>query len=235
MMGNMGALSNPNTYVQMTTPEAGYSPEYLKALGVGGVTNDSGVLFDMARADQMAMQASHPDFMDNPLGWAQSKAVDFVDMPLQKQLTYGSMGLGALGALDSMMGGSTPSARPAMPAQAPNAMWNAPLPKYGYAGTSSPTARGRNPYTGDIKTYGQRPEHNFFYPEQMVPMAEGGSVSGPGGPKDDKIPALLSNGEFVIPTDVVNALGGGNNDRGAGALHQMMKQTRKTKRHRRAA
>jgi len=28
--------------------------------------------------------------------------------------------------------------------------------------------------------------------------ADGGSVSGPGGPRDDKIPAMLSNGEFVV-------------------------------------
>jgi hypothetical protein len=29
-------------------------------------------------------------------------------------------------------------------------------------------------------------------------MATGGMISGPGGPKDDRIPALLSNGEFVV-------------------------------------
>jgi hypothetical protein len=34
-----------------------------------------------------------------------------------------------------------------------------------------------------------------------------GHVSGPGGPVDDKIPAMLSNGEYVIPADVVKAKG----------------------------
>src|ERR1051326_621535 len=29
-------------------------------------------------------------------------------------------------------------------------------------------------------------------------FADGGLVSGPGGPRDDKIPARLSNGEFVV-------------------------------------
>lgn len=38
--------------------------------------------------------------------------------------------------------------------------------------------------------------------------ASGGPVFGPGGPTDDKIPALLSNGEHVLTADEVNAMGG---------------------------
>jgi hypothetical protein len=34
-----------------------------------------------------------------------------------------------------------------------------------------------------------------------------GAVRGPGGPVDDKIPAMLSNGEYVVPADVVRAKG----------------------------
>ena len=48
-------------------------------------------------------------------------------------------------------------------------------------------------------------------------FADGGMVSGPGGPRDDKIPAMLSNGEAVIPAasvsknyDTVRALINGN-------------------------
>jgi len=37
-----------------------------------------------------------------------------------------------------------------------------------------------------------------------------GEVHGPGGPRDDKVPAMLSNGEFVIPADVVDKVGEGN-------------------------
>lgn len=37
--------------------------------------------------------------------------------------------------------------------------------------------------------------------------AHGGEVDGPGGPTDDKIPAMLSDGEYVIPADVVKAKG----------------------------
>lgn len=39
--------------------------------------------------------------------------------------------------------------------------------------------------------------------------AGGGPISGPGGPKDDKVPALLSNGEFVIQASSVNKYGKG--------------------------
>lgn len=34
-----------------------------------------------------------------------------------------------------------------------------------------------------------------------------GPVDGPGGPVDDKVPAMLSNGEYVIPADVVEKKG----------------------------
>ena len=38
-------------------------------------------------------------------------------------------------------------------------------------------------------------------------FADGGQVDGPGGPVDDKVPAMLSDGEYVIPADVVKAKG----------------------------
>jgi phage-related protein len=38
-------------------------------------------------------------------------------------------------------------------------------------------------------------------------FATGGYVSGPGGPREDKIPAMLSNGEFVINAAAVRAVG----------------------------
>ena len=35
----------------------------------------------------------------------------------------------------------------------------------------------------------------------------GGKVAGPGGPKDDRVPALLSDGEFVMPVGTVRKYG----------------------------
>jgi hypothetical protein len=229
-----GEPYNPNSWVNLSDP-APMSQDYLKSLGVGGSMTDTGVVFDMARADQIAQQAAHPDFMDSPLGWAKSQYTDFLDKPLSDQLKIGTIGLGALGTVGSMMsGGSSGQPRPAQVQATPSKYQNAPLPTYGYAG-AAPGSRTRNQYTGDMTKYGYGPSFDFFDPRQMVQMAEGGSVHGPGGPKDDMIHAKLSDGEFVIPTDVVNALGNGNNDRGAGALHQMMTTARKGKRSRRAA
>jgi len=44
---------------------------------------------------------------------------------------------------------------------------------------------------------------------------------------DGKQEARLSDGEFVIPADVVSHLGNGNSDAGASQLHQMMTRVRK--------
>jgi hypothetical protein len=44
---------------------------------------------------------------------------------------------------------------------------------------------------------------------------------------DGKQPAALSDGEFVIPADVVSHLGNGNSDAGAKVLEEMMARTRK--------
>ncbi|MGR6743501.1 hypothetical protein, partial [Aeromonas veronii] len=33
---------------------------------------------------------------------------------------------------------------------------------------------------------------------QVLKLAGGGGVNGPGGPRSDKVPAMLSNGEFVV-------------------------------------
>jgi hypothetical protein len=53
-------------------------------------------------------------------------------------------------------------------------------------------------------------------PTGLMTMAEGGEsfprktgmINGPGGPKDDKIPAMLSNGEFVFTAKAVDKAGG---------------------------
>ena len=46
---------------------------------------------------------------------------------------------------------------------------------------------------------------------------------------DNKQPAKLSHGEFVIPADVVSHLGNGNSDAGADVLYKMMDRVRKAR------
>jgi hypothetical protein len=75
---------------------------------------------------------------------------------------------------------------------------------------------------------------------EFIPLAQGGEINQYylGGPTDgmaDDIPAMignsqpaaLSDGEFVIPADVVSHLGNGNSDAGAQNLYGMMERVRK--------
>ena len=77
---------------------------------------------------------------------------------------------------------------------------------------------------------------------QQATYAQGGNVNGYylGGPTDgmsDQIPATidnsqpaaLSDGEFVIPADVVSHLGNGNSNAGATQLHGMMDKVRQAR------
>ena len=62
-----------------------------------------------------------------------------------------------------------------------------------YQDGSAPTWSGNGSYT-DVNVQGK---------------ADGGYISGPGGPKDDLIPAMLSHGEYVVQADSVNHYGAG--------------------------
>jgi len=71
--------------------------------------------------------------------------------------------------------------------------------------------------------------------EEIVPGSQKeGEIRGPGGGMDDMIPAtlegdqdvVLSDGEFIVPADVVSGLGNGSSDAGADALYEMMDRVR---------
>ena len=72
-------------------------------------------------------------------------------------------------------------------------------------------------------------------PQRFNPQfySEGGLqnsyVRGAGTGTSDSIPAMLSNGEFVIPADVVSSLGDGSNDSGAKVLDSFLKTIRSHK------
>jgi len=72
----------------------------------------------------------------------------------------------------------------------------------------------------------------------LVPLAGGGKIAiGPGGGLDDLIPtsingrraAALSDGEFVIPADVVSMMGDGSSNAGARRLYDLVRQVRDNK------
>jgi hypothetical protein len=80
-------------------------------------------------------------------------------------------------------------------------------------------------------TGGSIPE-NFspqFYSEGGLGSMKHAYVRGAGTGTSDSIPAMLSNGEFVIPADVVSSLGDGSNDSGAKILDSFLTTIRSHK------
>lgn len=101
--------------------------------------------------------------------------------------------------------------------------------------TAEPLQRNQTNPQIDYYNYGSRPEVAFFDQIGTSPvakLAKGGKVpsplSGIGG-QDDTVDAKLSVGEYVIPSDIVASLGDGNNDAGAKALDELLKNVRKHK------
>ena len=91
-----------------------------------------------------------------------------------------------------------------------------------------PTVMGQG-VLPDIETYAQG---------GIIPLLGGGKIArGPGGGLDDLIPtsidgkraAALSDGEFVIPADVVSMMGDGSSNAGAKRLYDMVRQVRQSK------
>ena len=77
---------------------------------------------------------------------------------------------------------------------------------------------------------GEVENHNpQFFSEGGLNAMENRYVQGDGDGTSDSIPAMLANGEFVIPADVVSSLGNGSNDSGASILDEFLKTIRSHK------
>ena len=71
-------------------------------------------------------------------------------------------------------------------------------------------------------------EHNpTFFSEGGLNAMDNRYVQGEGDGTSDSVAAMLANGEFVIPADVVSKLGNGSNEAGASVLDQFLKVVRK--------
>ena len=77
---------------------------------------------------------------------------------------------------------------------------------------------------------GMVPEHPMGQPEFY---SEGGAgstyIQGRGDGTSDQIPAMVANSEYVLPADIVSALGNGSSDSGASVLDQFIKVIREHK------
>jgi hypothetical protein len=69
-----------------------------------------------------------------------------------------------------------------------------------------------------------RPDWRFLPESNVMGVAMGGEVVGPGTGTSDSIPARLSDGEFVMTADAVRNAGGGNRDLGAARMYDMMRR-----------
>lgn len=119
----------------------------------------------------------------------------------------GNLGQGALGAA----GGAT--ATGANVANSGGQMWGMAQNQMGDAAGIVDTAYGRElDYAADSRAASAQDFNQAMAVGNMaggmVPgMAEGGAINGPGGPTDDAGAVAISDGEYVIPADVVRKLG----------------------------
>jgi hypothetical protein len=77
---------------------------------------------------------------------------------------------------------------------------------------------------GEIGPEGHNPT---FFSEGGLNAMDNRYVQGEGDGTSDSVAAMLANGEFVIPADVVSKLGNGSNEAGASVLDQFLKVVRK--------
>ena len=68
-----------------------------------------------------------------------------------------------------------------------------------------------------------------FFSEGGLNSLDNKFVRGDGDGTSDSVPAMLANGEFVIPADVVSSLGNGSNESGAHVLDAFLKTVREHK------
>jgi len=73
-------------------------------------------------------------------------------------------------------------------------------------------------------TYKYAFDPNLFYGNNPYYGAGGGEISGPGTGTSDSIPAMLSDGEFVMTANAVRGAGGGDRQQGAKRMYAMMRQ-----------
>jgi len=77
--------------------------------------------------------------------------------------------------------------------------------------------------------YGNNPYYRRDDFSIMPMMArEGGEIVGPGTGTSDSVPAMLSDGEFVMTANAVKGAGGGDRQKGAKKMYAMMKQYERT-------
>jgi hypothetical protein len=177
--------------------------------------------------------------------WAGSPTIPALAMPWQKKETTGTTAkTGTAAATSAADDFETPAARAArfgalipeaikFPERAESEVMS--NLRKGNIG-SSPTHLGLGHGEG-INMNNNNPNYSIGNPDQVVTAAKGRYLRGPTDGMadelntsiDNKQPAKLSHGEFVVPADVVSHLGNGNSDAGAKKLYSMMDKVRQAR------
>jgi hypothetical protein len=199
-------------------------PQGIGSLFGGASDAATGALAGEAESLSPALIAADPTLAQSVTGAAApslaSKAAGF--------LPYAGLGIGAM-ALDNAM--KPEQVGPAMPNRNENYQKSLPLNRtQQFVDPNSYSGIGGNrSYFDNVN-----PLPTYYRNGGVVRMSNGGSssasssniprIKGKGDGRSDSIPAMLSDGEFVISAPVVSALGNGSNDAGAKRLDGMQKK-----------
>lgn len=220
--------------ITVTAPTAGTNwwENTLPIVGAGGAVVGAGsALGGAAGAGNEAAKTAIENAQKN--GMSASDIANY--------LKLGSLGVGLLGSLFEKPGGGSAGNMPGG--------LGSLAPVFGKA-LPTPTMGNRQPRQMPAQDWAKaamRPEQSFFtdIPQTYVPplpgvrdqmwdkYAEGGDVDlavrGAGDGRSDSVPALVSDGEYVVDAETVALLGNGSSKAGARVLDDMRVNIRKHK------
>ena len=182
------------------------------------------------------------DFMAKNPGKSVGDAIKYVDeMSPGIMRTYGPAAVAGIGALG--MAGGFEQDQPEPTNKGPTGMellqqdpskylvQGLPGVQYGAQGSITGTNPYQSPFTmSNIRVPSSYASPAMFAAGGIAALMQGGyprkvgQISGPGTEKSDSIPAMLSDGEFVMTAKAVRGAGGGSRREGAKRMYALMHQ-----------
>ena len=216
---NTALAPNVSTNSTAGITGAGESRNFLQRTGdflTGGSPADLAKAQDVARQSYIA---NTPRYLQSPEGLAKFVA-DAGPSTLRKYGPSAAIGTG----LFSLAGGfDVPEEEEIDRGPTGKELYDADPEAYGYmdpstyASTYNAPNTYSNVYVPSIyETYAKGGEASF--PRRM------GAISGPGTGTSDDVPAMLSDGEFVMTADAVRGAGGGSRQKGMNNMYAMMRR-----------
>jgi hypothetical protein len=162
-----------------------------------------------------------PSFLDDPIQGIQDLYGRYLS-PSRPGLAEDAGVLTKYGPLLAVGGAGILAADALFPAEQ-EALDKSAFEKTGQDLLEEDIASGRFQYGFNPRTfYGSNP----FY-QRFTRARQGGEIEGPGTGTSDSIPAMLSDGEFVMTAKAVRGAGGNDREKGAKRMYAMMRQFEK--------